>query len=106
MTPRGTLAYIAGLVTLLAGTMLIELILLWIEVEPRQLTPRPVLLLIGVLIVFGAFHLLAAGLYRMLVHLYRTISRLDPAGDRPLRGRTLFLLGQIGGAMAVPTTAV
>jgi hypothetical protein len=106
MTPRGTLAYIGGLVALLLGTMLIELMVLWIEVEPRPFALRPAVVLVGAIIVFGGFHLLAGGLYCMLVHLYRTISRLDPNGDRPLRGRTLYLLGQIGSAAAVPVTAV
>jgi hypothetical protein len=42
----------------------------------------------------------------MLCHLYRAISRTDPAGDRPLRGTRIFLLGQLACAMAVPTAAV
>jgi hypothetical protein len=57
-------------------------------------------------VAFAALHLVAAGLYRMLVHLYHTISRTDPAGDHRLRGRTLYLLGQIAAAMTAPPAFV
>jgi hypothetical protein len=63
-----------------------------------------VLLLADGVIFFGAAHLFAAGLYRMLVHLYHSISRTDPAGDRPLRGRLIYVTGQLGTTLAVPVT--
>jgi hypothetical protein len=66
----------------------------------------PVVFVLCGLLVLTALHLLAAGLYRMLCHLYRAISRTDPATDRPLRGTRTFIFGQLACAMAVPTAAV
>jgi hypothetical protein len=107
MTPKGTLAYVAGVLGLFVGIILAEAVLLYgFALERPVPALAPWFLLVGGIIVFGAAHLLAAGLFRMLVHLYHTISRTDPPGDRPLRGRTLYLLGQLGSAMAVPTTTV
>ncbi len=105
MTPRGLLAYLAGLLLLVAGLGLAGLILLFaVALPPRPWPEAPILLLVSAVVVFGASHFLAAGVYRMLVHLYHAVSRTDPAGDRPLRGRTLYVLGQLAIAMTVPTT--
>ncbi len=107
MIPKGSLAYIAGLVVLLGGLGLIGLVVLYeIAVEPRFGPTTPILLVLCGLVVFAALHLLAAGLYRMVCHLYRAISRTDPASDRPLRGTRMFILGQLACAMAIPTGLV
>jgi hypothetical protein len=107
MTPKGSLAYIAGLVILFGGLGLVGLTVLFeIVVEPRHGPITPIFLILCGLLVFAALHTLAAGLYRMLCHLYRAISRTDPASDRPLRGTRIFLLGQLATAMAIPTAAV
>jgi hypothetical protein len=66
----------------------------------------PAALIAGGLLLFVAFHLLAAGLYRMLCHHYRVISGTDLPGDRPLRGRVVYLLGQIAMAMVIPLSAI
>jgi hypothetical protein len=50
---------------------------------------------------FVGANLIALGLYRMIRHLYRTISRTEPGSDRPLRGTPLYLAGQFGSVMAV-----
>jgi hypothetical protein len=107
MTPKGTVAYVAGVLGMFVGIILAEAVLLYgFALEPRVPSIAPWFLLFGGVIVFAAAHLLAAGLYRMLVHLYHTISRTDPPGDRPMRGQTLYLLGQLGIAMALPTTVI
>src|SRR5207253_11418773 len=98
MSPKGSIAYIAGLLLLLAGASLAGLALLYVflgEPGPQGLPGRSVVIaifLVACLLVFAALHLLAAGLYRMVGHLYRTISRTELAGDRQLRGRSVFLL--------------
>ncbi len=104
MTPKGIVAYAAGLLVLCGGLGLFLFAAVGLLVFAPHAPAGDVGIVLGFvgLIVFVAAHLLAAGLYRMLTHLYRAISRTDPAGDRPLRGRTIYLLGQIGGAMAVP----
>jgi hypothetical protein len=107
MTPKGSLAYIAGLLVLFGGLGLLGLVGLYaLAVGPQFGHVAPILLVLCFLLVFAALYLLAAGLYRMLCHLYRSISRTDPVGDRPLRGTRIFLLGQLASAMAVPTAAV
>jgi hypothetical protein len=107
MVPKGVLAYVAGLVVLFAGMSMTVLVLLYAFALPaRHHAEGPICLALGGLLIFAALHMIAAGLYRMLVHVYHTISRTDPAGDRPLRGRTVFLLGQLGCAMALPTTVL
>src|SRR5438128_1206893 len=98
MTPRGSLAYLAGLGMLCLGLGLVGLLILFALLE--QPRPHPagmvvVLLILSGILVFAAAHLLAGGLFRMLVHLHRAISRTDPAGDRPLKGTRVYLLGQI-----------
>lgn len=103
MTPRGSLAYIAGLLVLFGGLGLVGLVVLFaFLIDRRVQTEAIVFLVLSGLFVFGAGHLLAGGLYRMLVDLYRSISRTDPAGDRPLQGTRIYLLGQIASAMAIP----
>jgi hypothetical protein len=88
------------------------LVLLFVSLRdpgPQGLPGRLIALaafLTGILLAFAALNLLAAGLYRMLGHLYRSISRTDLATDRPMRGRTVFLLGLIGLAMAIPLASV
>ncbi len=107
MVPRGLIAYIAGMILLAGGIGLALLTMLYIELLPRGRVMHfegGVLLIVSAVLVFGAIHLLAGGLYRMLVHLYHTVSRTDPAGDRRLRGRTLYLLGQFSTTMTVPIT--
>lgn len=105
--PKGVFAYCVGMLTLFAGIALGMLILAWSFAVAQHRQPEtPAILIVSGLFVFAAAHLLAAGLYRMLGHLYRAISRTEPAGDRPLRGRSLFLLGQLGCAMAAPTAGV
>jgi hypothetical protein len=107
MTPRGSLVYLVGLLVLFGGLALVGLVALYALLEdPRPRSVAAVLLVLSVLLVLAAAHLLAAGLYRMLVHLYRAISRTDPSGDRPLKGTRVFLLGQIACAMAIPTSAM
>ena len=112
MHPKGTFAYIAGLLVLFAGVSLAGLVLLFVSLRdpgPQGLPGRAVAIatfLAGILLAFAALNLLAAGLYRMLGHLYRSISRTDLATDRPMRGRTVFLLGLIGLAMAIPLASV
>jgi hypothetical protein len=108
MTPRGLIAYIAGVLFLVGGMGLALLSLLYAASDlHRRLRPEVGLLfIISGLLVFTAVHLLAAGLYRMLVHFYHTVSRTDPAGDRRLRGRTIFLLGQLSSTMTVPMTVL
>ena len=112
MHPKGTFAYIAGLLMLFAGVSLAGLVLLFVSLRdpgPQGLPGRLIALaafLTGILLAFAALNLLAAGLYRMLGHLYRSISRTDLATDRPMRGRTVFLLGLIGLAMAIPLASV
>jgi hypothetical protein len=107
MAPKGTLAFVAGVLGLFLGIILAETVLLYgFALEPHIPAIAPLLLLFAGIVVFAAAQLLAVGLYRMLVHLYHTISRTDPPGDRPLRGRTLYLFGQFGSAMAVPTTTL
>ena len=112
MHPKGTFAYIAGLLVLFAGVSLAGLVLLFVSLRdpgPQGLPGRAIALaafLTGILLAFAALNLLAAGLYRMLGHLYRSISRTDLATDRPMRGRTVFLLGLIGLAMAIPLASV
>jgi hypothetical protein len=107
MTPRGSLIYLIGLVVLFGGLGLVGLFVLFALLEqPRQLSAAIFFLLLSILFVFAAGHLLAAGLYQMLVHLYRAVSRTDPAGDRPLKGTRIFLLGQIASAMAIPMSAM
>src|SRR5438270_13651080 len=106
MTPKGILAYAAGLVTLFLGVGLGSLALLYATVAPRPGGESALGLLCSAVFIFTAAGLISGGLYRMLNHLYRAISRTDPATDRPLRGRSIFLLGLLGGAMAVPTTIV
>ena len=112
MHPKGTFAYIAGLLVLFAGVSLAGLVLLFVSLRdpgPQGLPGRAIALaafLTGILLAFAALNLLAAGLYRMLGHLYRSISRTDLPTDRPMRGRTVFLLGLIGLAMAIPLASV
>lgn len=101
MTPKGLISYIAGMVLLVGGIGLALLGLLFAETL-RIRGPWGLLLLVGGVFVFAAAHLLGSGLYRMLVHLYHTVSRTDPAGDRRLRGRTLYLLGQLSSTVVVP----
>jgi hypothetical protein len=102
MTPKGVLAYGAGLLLLLLSTLLAGgAILVEVIFQPRLAIPLAGVIASAVLF-FAALHLLAAGLYRMLGHLYRSISRTDLASDRPLRGRVVYLLGQIALAMVVP----
>jgi hypothetical protein len=105
MTPRGSLAYIAGLLVLFGGLGLVGMVVLFGVLLHRRIQTEAVtviFLLLSGLIVFSAAHLLAGGLYRMLLELYRAISRTDPAGDRPLQGTRIYLLGQIASAMAIP----
>jgi hypothetical protein len=107
MTPRGILAYLAGLVLLVLSSGLAGVVILFAVALPARPQPEGYILLLGcVLVMFAAWHLLAAGVYRMLVHLHHAISRTDPAGDRRLRGRTLYLLGQLGTAMTIPITVL
>jgi hypothetical protein len=110
MTPKGSLAYVAGLLALVFSCGLTGVLLLYAFVERRHPgMVEPVFSIVGLislLVFLGAANLLAAGLYRMLCHVYRIISRTDPASDRPLRGRTVFLLGQIGTGMTIPMTVV
>jgi hypothetical protein len=103
MTPRGSLAYIAGLLVLGGGLGLVALVVLFAFLIDRRVQREAVIFLVlSGLFVFGAAHLLAGGLYRMLIELYRAISRTDPVGDRPLSGTRVYLLGQIASAMAIP----
>jgi hypothetical protein len=104
MTPRGSLAYIAGLLVLFAGLGLAGPVVLFVLLLDHRVPADAavIFLVMTGLIVFGAGHILAGGLYRMLVDLYRAVSRTDPAGDRPLRGTRIYLLGQIASAMAIP----
>jgi hypothetical protein len=105
MTPRGILAYVAGIIVLVCAGGLAGFVVLFAFALPGRPPPEgPILLLLCAILAFVAFHLVAAGLYRMLVHLYHTTSRADPVGDRRLRGRPIFLWGQIAIAMSVPTT--
>ena len=60
-------------------------------------------LLMLLLLGFVSLHLIAIGLYQMLKHLYRSISRTDPAGDRSIRGGPFYLLGYLGGVMSLST---
>jgi hypothetical protein len=108
MTPNGSLAYIAGLVVLVGGLGLVCLaVLLTLAAGAIGRGPiGPLIVVLCGLLVLAALHLLAAGLYRMLCHLYRAISRTDQATDRPLRGTRIFIFGQLACAMAIPTAAV
>src|SRR5437588_3970035 len=92
MTPKGILAYAAGVLCLFAGSALTALLMLSLALAPRvgEVGAGPCLLFSFVMI-FVALNLIGAGLYRMLNHLYRAVSRTDPATDRPLRGRSLFV---------------
>jgi len=103
MTPRGSLAYIAGLLVLFGGLGLVAVVMLFVFLLDQRIHREAVVFLVlSGIVVFGAAHLLAGGLYRMLVDLYRAISRTDPVGDRPLQGTRIYLLGQIASAMAIP----
>ena len=73
MTPRGLIAYIAGVILLIGGIGLAMLMLLLAETLPRARPETGVLFLVSVVLIFAAVHLLSAGLYRMLVHLYHTV---------------------------------
>jgi hypothetical protein len=109
MTPKGLLGYIAGVIVLVGAIGLALCTMLYSELQPRGRFLRDeagILLIVSAILCFGAVHLVSAGLYRMLVHLYYTISRTDPAGDHRLRGRTLFVLGQISSWITVPTTVL
>jgi ABC-type polysaccharide/polyol phosphate export permease len=77
-------------------------VLFAVLLDQRVQREAVIFLVLTGLIVFGAAHLLAGGLYRMLLELFRAISRTDPAGDRPLQGTRIYLLGQIASAMAIP----
>src|SRR5947209_9946512 len=97
MTPKGLIGYIAGVILLVGAVGLALLTLLYAELQPRGRFLRDesgILIIVSAVLVFSAVHLLSAGLYRMLVHHYHTVSRTDPAGDHRLRGRTVFVLGQ------------
>jgi hypothetical protein len=104
MTPRGSVAYIAGLLVLFGGLGLAGPVVLFALLLDHRVPSdaAAIFLVMTGLIVFGAAHVLAGGLYRMLLDLYRAISRTDPASDRPLQGTRVFLLGQIACAMAIP----
>jgi hypothetical protein len=107
MVPRGLIGYLAGMILLTGGTGLALLTMLYAVLLPRGRAMQVeggILLIISAVLVFGAVHLVSGGLYRMLVHVYHTVSRTDPAGDRRLRGRTLYLLGQFSTTMTVPIT--
>ena len=105
MSPKGVVPYVAGFLLFLLGALLcVAAMVFALIMERREWLPVP--LIAGTLFMLVSFHLLAAGLYRMLCHHYRTISGTDLPGDRPLRGRVLYLLGQIAMAMAVPLIIV
>jgi hypothetical protein len=103
MGPKGTIAYIVGLLLLFASSVPAGVAAVYAVILERDRPQMPVaILLISAVLVFAALHVLLAGLYRMLGHVYRAISRTDQVSDRPLRGRTIFLLGQIAMAMTFP----
>lgn len=110
MTPKGLIAYIAGMALLAGGVGLALLTTLYVDVIlPHGRAARSeggLLLIVCACLGFCAFHLLSGGLYHMLVHLYHTVSRTDPAGDRRLRGRTVFVLGQISSWITVPVAVL
>src|SRR5258708_3361274 len=91
MTPRGSSTYLLGLLILFGGLGVLALVMLILFVQDmRAHGETVVVLLLSGLLLMIAGHVLAAGLYRMLVHLYSAISRTEPAGDRPLRGTRIF----------------
>jgi hypothetical protein len=102
LLPRGISVYIAGLLLLVVSCVLSLLIILYGISRIRF--DVAVLMLVNGALFLAAGQLLATGLYQMLVHLYHTISRTDPAHDRPLRGRTIYICGQLGTTIFLPIT--
>jgi hypothetical protein len=104
--PKGTLFYRLGLVAILVSFILAGQFLLtafW-DRDGLRSSQGEGCVLLAWLVMFVALNLLATGLYRLAGHLYRSISRTDPEGDRPLVGPKVFLLGQIGLTTTVPIT--
>jgi hypothetical protein len=103
--PKGILVYRLGLIAVLVSFVLtVGGPLADLDRDGFRESQAEWYAFLAFLVLLAAFNLLATGLYRNLVGLYRSISRADPEGDRPLCGTRVFLFGQIGATTMAPFT--
>jgi hypothetical protein len=96
---QGTIVFVGGALGLFGALAFMGLLL----AIPFHRHETGFGLLFLAFVAFVGLNLMAIGLYRMLRHLYRSISRTDQATDRPIRGSAFYLLGYLGSLMATTT---